>query len=175
MLDMHSFERDRFKRKSLLLDILIILFTVVLNSFVFTDYSFLGAFGIERDAQVFQVIVQLSGVLLFASSIVLMIVNWKGKASDHENATKKLFLLKVKLEEAHSKRDESLIDKFLLEYKKTMDSIVPIANNRFNRLKSRHLRKVGLSKYISDNPNKPFWKAKFDFWINSLKKNDKKD
>lgn len=172
MLDMHSFERDKYKGWSITLDSLVIFFSIVLNSLVFTDFSMFTKTGLSISVEFLDMSLRLSGVLLLASSVILVIVDWKRKVVQHDEAIKKLFDLKMKAEQLKDISVSGRISVFLNEYRLIMDSIIPIANKRFNKLKSRHLRKLEFSKYISLNPRTPFWKLSLDFWLKSMRNND---
>ena len=45
-------------------------------------------------------------------------------------------------------------------YAQAMDTLPPIPERYFNRLKSAHLRKVEVSKLLSKNPGMSYWRAK---------------
>ncbi len=158
MLTMHAVLRDRYNRRALYLNLILLVGAIVLNAFVFASeiVSRLLSISLEhaRDA------IGFISVLLLAASIVEYRVNWAGQSRSHKDAVDRLGTLKCKYREYNLRRQElgTTHDEELSgEYGFTMGILPPIPEKQFNRLKSCHLLKKLVSEEISKNPRVPMF------------------
>lgn len=179
MLSMHAMLRDKFKKRYLYLNLSLLILSVFLCAFVFVDQSLFLSFGLE--AKAINLSIRVTSVLCFAFSLVEYRVDWQGKAAMHKDAVKKLSSLKADYRDVYStengeKQKES--DHLSKEYQNIMDDIVEIPEGCFLELKAKHLRKILLSKKISESPGAPIILLKmqllfdgiFDSFIRKSKK-----
>jgi len=156
MLSMHAALRDKFKRRALLLNLSLLLASVFLCAFVFADKSLFILFGLKPELVNF--FIGTTSLLCFAFSLVEYRVDWQGQAALHADAVKKLSSLKADYRGVFSKysgNNEEENQMLSKKYKSVMDSIVEIPEASFANLKAKHLRKILLSKRISECPATP--------------------
>src|SRR5688500_17534592 len=84
MLTMHSTLACRYQLRSQTLELMLLFASIFLVSVTFIDPSVLVYFSISPDAA--RVIIGLSSITIFLLSIVALVVNWKGKATEHRRA-----------------------------------------------------------------------------------------
>lgn len=105
--------------------------------------------------------------IAFLASLTSLRADWKGKSERHQSATRRLSdvlsTFRQSLKEDGTWNDELENDLHSI-YNNGMNDIVEIPSNKFNRLKSRHLRKVELSKMLDKNPKTPL----FILWVSLL-------
>ncbi len=153
MLTMHSILASRYQRRAQALEISLLVSSIVLVAFTFVDASFLKYLSLTAEAS--RIIIGVFSILIFVLSIVSLVVNWKGKATEHENAFGALLPLKSEWREILT-ADEYYDERAALEFSRKsaliMSTLIPIPDAQFNRLKARHQKKVMLSKLISAHP-----------------------
>ena len=153
MLTMHSILRIRFQRRAMILEIGLVSASSILLALTFIDSSALQALGIQPIEA--SLTISMCSVLVFILSIVALIVDWKGKAQQHADASNALSTLKSDWHEFltffdnYDDRDKSELTK---RSALVLSSLAPIPESKFNRLKARHHKKVLLSKMISLYP-----------------------
>ncbi len=156
MLSMHAELRDKFRRRSLLLNLSLLLTSVLLCAFVFADKSIFLYFGLET--KIVNILLGTVSVLCFAFSLVEYRVDWQGKSAVHADSVRKLASLKADYNEnfsiygAENEEENKLLSK---KYNDVMGGIVEIPEACFANLKAKHLRKILLSKRISECPASP--------------------
>lgn len=169
MITMHSILRDRYKRRSLILDLVIFSSSAILAAFVFIDYKYFSKINISiEDAQF---IVGVFSLLIFVLTIINLIVRWKENAENHHKAAIQLFKLlneaRYLLEMEDNEERFSLFRAFNLKYSEIQESLVKIPDKKFNSLKSKHLKKMILSKMLDSNPTMPLILLKIKLLINA--------
>ena len=172
MITMHSILRDRFKFYTLLIDILLLISAIILNALVFVDFKYLKpVFGSELSSQL---AIGIFSVLVFITSMLIFIVNWKRKSENHSQAVKFLFALLNECRKIQSIEDESEKKSVALifhnKYLEVSNTIVPVPEKKFNYLKAKHLRKIELSKLISKNPGCPVLLLNISVLFKSIRK-----
>ena len=153
MLTGHSILARQYQFRAKGLEILLAAASTVLVALTFADAGVLAFFGMSAGAG--RIVLGACSILVFFLSIVSLIVDWKGQASQHREAFDTLLRLKAEWrdmlnnygayeaqERAEFSRRSSLV----------LGNLAPIPDAKFNRLKARHHRKVVLSKTISANP-----------------------
>jgi hypothetical protein len=157
MLSAHSVLRDRYAKKALWLTVGLLALAVTLNAFVFVSDDVLGFFG--GDPEGIRVWLGIVSVAILALSIAEFKVDWQGRASIHEDATRRLADLKAEFRAAKESLSEghceSVLASLSRDYSKVMDLLPPIPESQFIPLKARHLRKVRMSRELDDHPGVP--------------------
>jgi len=153
MLTMHSILGSRYQLRSQIFEIAFLVSSTLVVAFTFVDASVLSYLSISNEGA--RILIGVCSILLFVLSIVSLIVNWKGKATEHKNAFTALIPLKSEWREILS-ADNLFDERAALEFSRKsaliVGTLIPIPDARFNRLKARHYRKVMLSKLISAHP-----------------------
>ena len=172
MITMHSILRDRFKRYSLIVEVLLMTSAILLNALVFIDFKYLKP--IFNDELSSKISIGILSIIVFIMSIVILIVGWKQKSENHSQAVKRFFTLLSECRQIQSIEDESekksIASVFHNKYNELSNSIVPIPDKKFNKLKALHLRKLELSKLISKNPGYPVFLLRLYILFRSIRK-----
>lgn len=172
MITAHSIMRDRYSRISIIFDISLLIASVFLNALVFVSDDFFVSFGINpTNGKLFLGIIS---VILFALAVVGILLNTKQKSENHSQACTQYFYLLSEVRAIDEIIDETekntRISLFASKYSQITGILIPIPDKKFNMVKSRHLRKVEFSKFISQHPNKNYVFQKYLFFKQSLKK-----
>lgn len=153
MVTMHSILAARYARRSQILEIGMVAVSIVLLSVAFLDPEILSYFHIKPNTA--RIVIGLSSILIFFMSVLSLIVDWKGKSVQHKDGFATLVKLKTEWRDIIANFEE--IDKRdLREFTNRSSLIVsqlsPIPDSCFNKLKSKHFKKIELSKLISEHP-----------------------
>jgi hypothetical protein len=168
MLTMHSILAGRYHRRAQLLEIALMAVSVILVALTFIDPQVLALFSIS--AEVARVLIDTCSLVVFFLSIVSLIVNWKGRATQHREAFNTLVPLKSEwrgLLSNYEKSGGQSHGEFARRSALILGSLIPIPDAQFNRLKAQHLRKVTLSTLISANPGSSVPLLRFRLWYRS--------
>jgi hypothetical protein len=153
MLTMHSILAGEYQRKAQALELTLLASSIVLVSLTFVDNTVLNYFSISTEAA--RVIIGICSIIIFLLSTVSLVVDWKGKATEHRKAFGALIPLKSEWREILAAGD-LYDDRAALEFSRKsaliMGTLTPIPDAQFNRLKARHYKKVMLSKLVSAHP-----------------------
>lgn len=175
MTSMHSELSYMYKTRMLILDVLLIITTIILLTFVFADQSFLVNFGINENRA--KIILGLSSIFVSCFSLLSYIIDWRGKKICHDQAFKTLLGLKSEWR-IYLLNEESINFDSAIKLEEKTDLILsqcmPIDDKIFNKLKKKHYMKVALSKAISNNPNLPLFLLKLQLVVDALMKGGKK-
>ena len=168
-LSMHSMLKSRYERISLLLDLVLMACSLVFVTAAFASDDIFEYFGFNAINT--RYILGVAAAIAFLASLTSLRADWKGKSARHQDASKQLSdvlsVFRQSLKEDGTWNDELEIH-LHSNYNNGMNNIVEIPTNKFNRLKSRHLRKVELSKMLDENPRTPIFILWFILLIQSL-------
>ena len=155
MLTMHSALRDRYSRRALAADLLLLLFSLILNALVFLDPSILKALGVNQDAA--RVAIGVFSVVLLFLSLVSWRVDWKERAQAHSQAADTLGKLKLDCKSVIEAvpADEHLIEEQADTCAWVLNSLPKIPEAQFIKLKALHKRKIRLSQLLDTFPAVP--------------------
>ena len=165
LVSCHSMLRDQYAKYSLLLNLSALLVSLWLVGMVFVDpvigsYLTPGQF----DPKVF---LGLLALATFGLSLTDLKVDWKGKASSHEQAAVAYAMLKADaaavLSDAEAISEEQFRD-LARDYSKIGEFVVPIPESKFNKLKKKHLMKVEVSRILSNKPGRNIWCILLSLW-----------
>ncbi|MBU4231253.1 MAG: hypothetical protein KJ822_14810 [Proteobacteria bacterium] len=153
MLTMHSILASRYSKLSKLLELSMLAISTILVALTFIDPRVLNYFNIETE--IARIIIGASAIIVFFLSIVSLIVDWKGKATQHREAFNTLIPLKTEWREVlaffNEQNDRSRAD-FARKSALILGNLIAIPDSKFNALKARHYHKIMLSKLISNHP-----------------------
>jgi hypothetical protein len=174
MTSMHSELSSMYKTRVLILDVLLIIITIILLTFVFADQLFLINFGINENSA--KIILGLSSIFASFFSLLSYIIDWRGKKICHDQAFQALLGLKSEWRIYLLNEENIDFDSALKLEEKTdliLSQFIVIDDKVFNKLKKKHYMKVALSKAISNNPNLPLLLLKLQLVIDALMKGRK--
>ncbi len=165
MLTMHSILAARYFRKSKILELSIFAVSILLVALAFVDPKILTFFNFQIETA--RILIGLCSILVFFLSIVSLIVDWKGNAVQFREAFNTLIPLKSEWREILTKFDD-LDERDILEFVRKsaliLSTLIPIPDDKFNKLKATHYRKVELSKMISVLPGSNIIMLRFKIW-----------
>lgn len=172
MITAHSIMRDRYSRISTIFDIALLIASVFLNALVFVSDDFFVSLGVNpANGKLFLGIIS---VIVFALAVVGILLNTKQKSENHSQACTQYFYLLNEVRAIDEIQEETekntRISLFASKYSQITGVLIPIPDKNFNKLKSRHLRKVEFSKFISKHPDKNYFLQRYLFFKQSLKK-----
>ena len=125
MLSMHSRLRDRYIRRALVLDLLILSGSVVLCAAVLLDPQYSRVIRLTPDAV--RVALACVSIAIFILSLVSLRADWKGIAGRHQQACVALFELKAKCRRlATDAVDVAATEDFQRMYDLVMSGLEPI-------------------------------------------------
>jgi hypothetical protein len=157
-LSMHTALRDRYARRALFVDILLLACAVIFCTATFADATTLAQLGLAPKR--INYLLRVSSVLAFMLSILSLRIDWKGKSSSHRDAADKMSRALEAFRNAQQS-DGTWPTEGIAEldaaYWEAMHNSVPIPEGVFVKLKARHLRKVQLSRMLDSNPGCPAW------------------
>lgn len=169
MRTMHSLMRDRYRRLSLLVDLIILAGSVILCATVFLDPNILDQLGIKPESS--KIILGTTSILIFLFSLVQLKVNWKQKGEMFDKSVEILCTLKSECDTLLN-MSTSPCEKDILNQceacGETLAKLPKIPDRFFNKLKAKHKRKVKLSKYIDTRPESPYWLTRLLFESRSI-------
>ena len=157
-LSMHSTLRDRYGRRSFLLNTTLIGISLFLCVFAFVGDDILKSLNYHPPMTRF--VLGFSAVIVLLLSITEYRVDWRAIGARHIEAVKCLAELKAKYRKAFNEstgNDYKKNSRLTTEYDKTMANLPPIPERNFNQLKASHQYKRILSQRLSKNPKAPAW------------------
>ncbi len=158
MLTIHSVLRDRYVRKAKLFDLIVFAVATLLVATTFLDPAIVRylAFDPER----VRLVTGVLSIGLFFLSVAALLLEWKERATKHQQACRTLADVKAKSRELLSGAPERVQEEgaeFLRGSAFAMSELHPIPDREFNSLKVRHKRKVQLSRMADQFPSAPLW------------------
>ncbi len=146
LVGMHSILRDRYGRWALLADLLLLACAVVFCATTFgREYI---STRLNVSTEVVADVLGLASIIAFFAALGTLVINWKGRSAQHEEAVKALTNGLALFREAKENGDWSSEHRDSLNqaYWTIMKNVVPIPQGKFVSLKVRHLRKVEISR-----------------------------
>ena len=174
-LSMHTTLRDRYTRRALIVDSLLIACAVVFCASAFATDAALARFGATPEHVRF--FLRASSVLAFMLSIISLRIDWKGQSANHGDAAAKMSRA---LAVFRNNRDEDgawkqgCAAELDSAYWEAMNNSAPIPSNTFVKLKASHLRKLELSKMLDSNPGCPVFWLRLSLLSSSLRRSVRK-
>lgn len=151
----YSILRDRFRRRSMALDLSILLISTWLTAMVFVEPKIaieLSPNGISKDLWL-----GLLSIGAFGLSLVQLQVDWKGRAYSYGQAANTLALFVKEYRPILAGEDMWAIKQGLLRYQMLTDSLEPIPEQQFLALKQKHQLKVLMSRHLDAHPGTNLW------------------
>lgn len=164
-LTMHSLLRDRYAHRSLVLQLVILVGSVVGLTVAASDGSNpIRLLGINASLQTW---IAVLSATTFVLTLVDILTDWKQRAWRHEDSANRLAQLKATYGRATV--DEGRATLLGVDLAATYDATLAalpttIPDRAFNRLKARHLRKVAVSRALSASPGKSEFLIRMQVW-----------
>ena len=155
-IEMHAMLRDEYYLKARFSLILLLLCSVVFCATTFASDQLFET--LKFSPEISRTILGIASVMAFSFSLILIVFDWRGKSAQHRDAVNRWSAVLEKFRRHRTDEDtwpDSTLDGLSTAYWEADRNSVKIPNNRFNRLKSRHLRKVAISKLKSSYPACP--------------------
>lgn len=154
MLSSHASLRQRSRRRWLALTLTVMALSILAATLALADDTRVEVLFVDLDTKGWLAVV--AGMIFFLS-IVELLVDWRGQAWAHGDATHRLAELKGQFRRAQVGAERVDTDGVDLgeAYDATMSALVEIPNSSFNRLKAKHRRKVAVSKLLDETPGAP--------------------
>jgi hypothetical protein len=170
-LSMHTTLRDRYARRALLVDILLLACSVVFCASAFASDQVLTFLGGSPDRV--RYLLKAFSVITFMLSVLSLRIDWKGIAAAHRQAAEKMsgaLAVFRKYRRDDGSWDASAVGELDGIYWEAMRNCVSIPESAFLKLKARHLRKVEISKMLDSNPGCPVFVLRTMLYLSSLRK-----
>lgn len=155
-LAMHADLRDRYAALGLAAEIILLVFAVIVTATTFAGTEFYTRLRVP--SAVGWLAQGTLAVFAFGGSLILLIVDPRGKSAIHADAAAKWWPVVDRFrrcrQEDNSWREEDLGD-LAHAYGAACELAAPIPDAHFNRLKSRYLRKVEVSSFKNRYPGCP--------------------
>lgn len=151
MTSMHSMLRDRYRRQATAMTSTILILSVVAVAFAFAPSEpTLVLMGLAAQRSTW---LGWFAVVVFCLTLVDLVVDWRGRAGQHDDAVRQLGSLKKEYRTGPLPgQTQATVARLSEAYESVMSGLPPIPERRFNALKARHLRKVEVSRYLSAHP-----------------------
>jgi hypothetical protein len=170
-LSMHTTLRDRYARRALILDLLLLTSSVVFCASAFASDEALSHLG-STPSHV-KYVIRVFSVIAFTLSVLSLRIDWKGKSTQHHDAAAKMARA-IAIFRRHRQPSgiwephcETELD---VAYWEAMHNSAPVPEATFVKLKARHLRKVELSRMLDSNPGCPVFVLQVMLWWSSLRR-----
>jgi hypothetical protein len=161
-VDTHGHLRDKFNRFALLFELFLLIFSLIGCVFAFACDDFYTT--IRTTPLAARLSLGIISIIAFIGSLFLLLFNPRGKAADHADALASWTKLLGRFRNSETKDDtwpKHLVAELGKEYYSTSEHTKPIPSNVFNKLKSKYLLKVQISKLKTKYVGCP----RLFFWI----------
>lgn len=170
MLSQHAAMRDKYRRRSISLRLLLLLCSVMLCGLTLVTVTDWEVIGIDPESG--RWILAVAGCVVFFLSLTEMLVNWPESYESHRSATVRLGELKGRLRDRLTQDELShrMAKQIGKECDEVLSQMVPIPEREFLKLKARHVRKIAVSRALDDRPGAPVWLLHLELWWAGVRK-----
>lgn len=158
----YSILRDDFRRRSTFLDISILLLSTWLTAMVFVQPNIavaLSPHAIPKD-----IWLGLLCIGTFFLSLIQLQVNWKGRSQVYQQAATALSTFTKEHRPLGPETEATTLEKALLRYQFITDTLEPIPESKFLKLKQKHKIKVAISKHLDSHPGASILMLRMTLW-----------
>lgn len=147
----HSVLRDRYRRQATAMTCGLLAASVLATAFAFASgETRVTIVGVSAQRATW---LGWFAVITFAVTLIDLVVDWRGSKREHEDAVRQLAVLKTEYRTPPEPGTElTQRDRLSERYQAVMDGVPNLPERYFLRLKARHLRKVEVSRILSDHP-----------------------
>ena len=157
--------RDQYARRALILDLAILVASVWLVAMAFVDPEIAQRFSVPGLTAT--TTIGLLAVLTFILSIFQLRTDWKYKAERFDQAAKTYAWSKGTLRAVLSDNplDQGKCQRSLSDYQAIGQRVVAVPENKFNRLKKKHLMKVRISQMLDGHNGTNMFIIRIRIWF----------
>lgn len=155
-LSIHAALRDEYTRKAKVAEIVLLVSSLVFGVTTFAGNDFFAFFGIGVDDG--RVILGIASLAALISSLVILVIDWKGHAALHNEATGRFHEVLQLFRECRTDENswhEDQKTRLAAAYRNLHENTVNIPNRRFDGLKARYLRQVETNTLKDKYPGSP--------------------
>ena len=153
---MHFSLRDRYHFRSKIAEISLLAASVV---FLITTFASTDLYQTLRvPADLSRVVLGLASAIAFIFSLALLVIDWKGGAARHQDATKYWSEVVGRFRDTRLESGdwpEEVSDELSAGYASASQRSVAIPDKKFNSLKIQYLSKIEVSKLAQEYPGAP--------------------
>lgn len=155
-LAMHSDLRDWYSWLGFTVEVILLAFTAIVSATTFSGDDFFKSMRVTPDTG--RLVLGIASVVAFAGSLVLLVLNPRGKSATHADAATLWTSVVFRFRALRTEDDTWPTDamkKLAAAYAKACKTAAPIPDRKFNKLKARYLRKVEISQIKDSYPGCP--------------------
>ncbi len=138
-LAMHHSLRDYYRSLATFAEIILLAASVVFLLTTFADSSFYSMLGLSTELS--KIILGLVAAATFLSSLILLLLDWPGKAASHKDSAERWFLVLVLFRDMRLEDGTwpmGLENKLSTAYADVCKNTVDIPDKKFNALKAQY-------------------------------------
>lgn len=154
--------RDRYKRWSTGLDLVILMTSAWLTAMVFVQPEIADKLSPGTIPQAIWLGILSIGT--FCLSLVQLQVNWKARAQSFHQAATALSSLVKELRPLVATSEVSKVEAALARYQALSESLEPIPEAEFVKLKQRHKIKLAISRHLDQHPGTSITLFRLSLW-----------
>lgn len=142
--------RDRYKLRSTLLDVVILLLSAWLTAMIWVQPAIaeqLTPLKLQKD-----IWIGILSIGTFGLSLIQLQVNWKARANSCHQALTVLSTYVKELRPLRAAPEAAKIEAALERYQAITEPLEPIPEGEFLKMKQRHQLKVRISKHLDTHP-----------------------
>jgi hypothetical protein len=169
-LSMHTILRDRYGKRALFLDVVLLACAVIFCATTFARDDLFMQVGLSPEKV--RYVLGAASVAAFFGSLVSLRIDWKGKSARHQDAVQRMNTVSAlfrKFREDNGNWPHDREAELQQAYWETMNNVINIPDNLFNDLKARYLRKVQISKMMDSAPGCPVLVLRFILMLRSVR------
>ncbi len=153
---MHFSLRDRYHFRSRFAEISLLTASVVFLVTTFASTNLYQTLGLPPELS--RVVLGLASAIAFIFSLALLVIDWRGSAARHQDATKYWSEVIGRFRDTRLESGdwpEEVSDELSAGYAHASQSSVAIPDKKFNSLKIQYLSKIEVSKLAQKYPGAP--------------------
>lgn len=155
-LAMHCDLRDWYSWLGFSVEVTLLAFSAIVSATTFSGDDFFKSLRLTPDTG--RLMLGITSVIAFAGSLVLLVLDPRGRSATHADAATQWTNVVFRFRALRFDDDTwppDVVKKLDATYAKACKTAAPIPDGKFNRLKSRYLRKVEISKLKETFPGCP--------------------
>ena len=162
----HAALSDRFSRRALLLDIVVLVLSALVTALAFVDPKLLHH--AMHEAVDHAIVVGIFGLVVFCLTLIQSKTDWRGRGEAHKRSF--TMYAEVKREAGYLLASSSDIpsrefQRLAARYDMASDVGSGVPESEFLRLKQKHLTKIEISKLLDKKPGASIWLTKLKLLI----------
>jgi hypothetical protein len=155
-VSIHASLRGEYTRKAKAAEIVLLISSLIFGVTTFAGSDFFAFLGLSAEDG--RVILGIASVAAFASSLIVLFIDWSGRAALHNEATSRFYEVLQQFRECRTDDGSWPPDqrsRLAIAYRDLHRNTVSIPNRRFSPLKARYLRQVETNTLKDQYPGCP--------------------